>query len=174
MPLQRPVFFTGQLLTAELLASEQRYQRERTRRAVLATAGPGIVDGLAVRCTRSEVHVAPGLAIDCLGDVHELPPPGATLPVPALVDALRWVVLLPVERPGGLMPTPFGDAVTASYIDEIVEVAIVATAPTRRHARRGRRTVPCGHAHGICLARLNVRAGRWRVDRTWRPPRTSP
>ncbi|MCU0646715.1 MAG: hypothetical protein MUF00_01855 [Gemmatimonadaceae bacterium] len=172
MSLRRPVFFTGQVLSAELLAAEQRYHLERVRRAVLATAGPGVVDGLDVRCRRSDVVVSPGVAIDCLGDVHEVPAPGATLALPPIDTAPRWVLLTPIERPGGHMPAPWGGDPVASFIEEDVALAIVATNPARGHRRDRRRVIPCGHAHGVCLARLTVRAGRWRVDPTWRPLRT--
>lgn len=70
-------FFNGRVLTAEDLRDQQTAEAEHHRRLGRAI-GPGIVSGLdvGVGSDRRSVEVAPGLAIDVLGDVLEVTEPG--------------------------------------------------------------------------------------------------
>jgi hypothetical protein len=68
--IERPRYFTGQLLDEADLTQEQHYFREKLRRHNRMLHGWGIVSGLAVRPgpTVSELTVEPGYALDGYGD----------------------------------------------------------------------------------------------------------
>lgn len=69
MVFLRPRYFSGQLLTAEDLATEQDYHRAIQRFRNLYTHGYGIVSGLSVQTggNGTSVTVEPGYAIDGFG-----------------------------------------------------------------------------------------------------------
>lgn len=152
-PLTRPHFFSGRLLDARDLAVEQSYQREKLRRLVRTIFGWGIADGLSVGIERGPgggVRIGPGVAIDALGELIELPC-AQRLELPA--SGLRLhVVLAYAEEPSDPVPTPSG----------------VGTEPTRIREtfRLGLETQPAPDA--LVLARLTRSRSRWRVDRRFR------
>jgi hypothetical protein len=163
-------FFAGRLLGADDLAAEQRYQRERLARFARATVGAGVVQGLDVRCTRRDIRVMPGLAIDCAGEVVELADP-QTLTLPAPDSVTWWVVLSYLERPGlDSVPSPDG-SVQPAWIEESAELVLSMRDPMQGHRRAKHRYQPCGQSHGVPLARLHHRSGQWRLDPAWRATR---
>ena len=76
---ERPAYATGILLDAQDFSDEQTYHRGRLARALAFLAGGGTLAGLAVSrrppspTQAEEVQVAPGLAVDRLGRLIELP-----------------------------------------------------------------------------------------------------
>ena len=76
---QRPAYATGMLLDAQDFSDEQTYHRGRLARALASLGGSGTLAGLAVQYVAQgatqpeEVAVQPGLAIDRLGRLVELP-----------------------------------------------------------------------------------------------------
>lgn len=76
---ERPAYATGILLDAQDFSDEQTYHRGRLARALAFLAGGGTLAGLAVdhrpasATQTEEVQVAPGLAVDRLGRLIELP-----------------------------------------------------------------------------------------------------
>jgi hypothetical protein len=78
---QRPAYATGMLLDAQDFTDEQTYHRGRLARALGALGGNGTLSGLLVQhvaqtaSQAEEVSVQPGLAIDRLGRLIELPRP---------------------------------------------------------------------------------------------------
>lgn len=70
MTIERPRYFTGQLLDEADLTQEQLYFREKLRRHNRVLHGWGIVSGLGVRPgpAESELTVEPGYALDRYGD----------------------------------------------------------------------------------------------------------
>ena len=70
MTIERIRYFAGQLLAVGDLAQEQLYLREKARRHNRMLHGWGIVGGLDVRPgpADAEVTIAPGYALDPLGD----------------------------------------------------------------------------------------------------------
>ena len=78
---QRPVYATGVLLDAQDFTDEQTYHRGRLARALAALGGSGTLAGLPVQYVpesatqAEEILVQPGLAIDRLGRLIELPRP---------------------------------------------------------------------------------------------------
>ena len=70
MTIERPRYFTGQLLGKDDLAEEQSYFREKARRHNRMLHGWGIVSGLGVRAGPAdhELTVEPGYALDGYGD----------------------------------------------------------------------------------------------------------
>ena len=83
---ERLAYFAGRLLGADDLSTEQTYHRGRLALALRALVGHGTVAGLRVTAADGRLHVAPGVAIDCLGRLIEVRTPlcldlaGWTLP----------------------------------------------------------------------------------------------
>ncbi len=78
---QRPAYATGMLLDAQDFTDEQTYHRGRLARALAALGGSGTLAGLLVQYVppsatqAEEISVQPGLAVDRLGRLVELPRP---------------------------------------------------------------------------------------------------
>lgn len=78
---ERPAYATGMLLDAQDFGDEQTYHRGRLARALAHLAGGGTLAGLAVEYVEpsaaqaEEIRVLPGLAVDRLGRLVELPRP---------------------------------------------------------------------------------------------------
>lgn len=92
---ERPVYATGMLLDAQDFADEQTYHRAQLARAMAFLAGGGTLAGLRVthqaattgtNAVPEEIRVEPGLAVDRLGRLIELPRP-ACLRLPRWYDA---------------------------------------------------------------------------------------
>jgi hypothetical protein len=89
---ERPVYATGMLLDASDLADEQTYHRGRLARALAHLAGGGTLAGLRVTYQSAidagpgqrpeEIRVEPGVAVDRLGRLIELPRPACLRLVP--------------------------------------------------------------------------------------------
>ncbi|MEC5385348.1 hypothetical protein VVD49_06410 [Uliginosibacterium sp. H3] len=76
---ERPAYATGMLLDAQDFSDEQTYHRSRLARAMAFLAGGGTLAGLEVEHVPGsatqveEIRVKPGLAVDRLGRLVELP-----------------------------------------------------------------------------------------------------
>jgi hypothetical protein len=131
LPLVRPNYFFGKLLSADDLRLEQNYHILRSRRHNLLLHGTGVVTGLAVSVKNDgdppAIVVSPGHAIDPLGNEVELCQSG----VLALVGDMTAcsVVIRQVEQLIDPVPTAGGDstndAPAYSKIEEISEIALV-------------------------------------------------
>ena len=106
----RPAYATGMLLDAQDFSDEQTYHRGRLARALAFLAGGGTLAGLAVTHgppatgLPEEIRVAPGLAVDRLGRLVEIPRP-------ACLRLARWWTA--TAQPDG------GDALTAARHDNL-------------------------------------------------------
>ena len=93
---ERPAYATGMLLDAQDFSDEQTYHRGRLARALAFLAGGGTLAGLEVRYVApsatqvEEILVNPGLAVDRLGRLIEIPRP-ACLRVPNWYEATRSI-----------------------------------------------------------------------------------
>ena len=94
---ERPSYATGMLLDAQDFTDEQTYHRGRLARALASLTGGGTLAGLRVvqspattgaNARPEEIRVEPGLAIDRLGRLIEVPRP-ACLRLQAWFDAER-------------------------------------------------------------------------------------
>jgi hypothetical protein len=92
---ERPVYATGILLDAQDFADEQTYHRAQLARAMAFLTGGGTLAGLRVthraattgtEAAPEEIRVEPGLAVDRLGRLIELPRP-ACLRLPRWYEA---------------------------------------------------------------------------------------
>ena len=76
---ERPAYATGMLLDAQDFTDEQTYHRGRLARAMAFLAGGGTLAGLRVEHVLGsdtqveEIRVNPGLAVDRLGRLVEVP-----------------------------------------------------------------------------------------------------
>ncbi len=89
---ERPLYATGMLLDAQDFSDEQTYHRVQLARAMAFLAGGGTLAGLRVSYQAAtagpggqpeEIRVEPGLAVDRLGRLIELPRP-------ACLRLVRW------------------------------------------------------------------------------------
>jgi hypothetical protein len=163
-------YFDGQLLSAADFQAEQDYVRARFRRLHRWLHGWGIVGGLGVSLQQGQIVVAPGLAIDCVGEEIEVAQPtSVALPAGGKVSHLTLAYAeRAVDPQPALFDPPAAVEMSIQYrrIEEGRVLTLEAADPSRRHARN-----PCGRAHPIVIARL-VRVGsRWRLDRRFRPGR---
>jgi hypothetical protein len=96
---QRAAYATGMLLDAQDFADEQTYHRGRLARALLFGVGSGTLAGLEVTHRPAsdgqaeEIQVAPGIAVDGIGRLVEIPRP-------ACLRLARWFTG-EAERDGG-------------------------------------------------------------------------
>ena len=168
-------YFTNQVLGVADFETEQRYLIERLRRRNRWLHGWGIVGGLQVSVGAHEVAVAPGLALDCLGNEIEVDQPGRW-PLPTAGKAC-YLTLAFAERAVEPVPVPAGpspgddEAITYSRVKEGWVLTYAPEDPARAHAARGRRSEPCGKPHAIALARLLGARSRWRLDPRFRAGR---
>ena len=90
---ERPAYATGMLLDARDFSDEQTYHRNRLARGLGAVTGGGTLAGLRIEHVAAgaegpeQLTLHPGLAIDRLGRLIELPRP-ACLRLPAWWDAV--------------------------------------------------------------------------------------
>lgn len=95
--LERPVFFSGQLLTEEDLQQLSDYAATKFRLHNRFLHGSGVVCGLLVTCNPcggGKVTVQPGTALDCCGnDIH--------LPCAVEFDINKMIAALRLEMRGG-------------------------------------------------------------------------
>ncbi len=168
-------YFDGQLLSTADFQTEQDYVRGRFRRLHRWLHGWGIVGGLEVSVDQGGIVVAPGLAIDCLGNEIEVERP-TSVPLPAGGKASHLTLAYTehaVDPQPALFDPPAADEMSIEYrrTEEGCVLTLEPADPARRHARSARRSDPCGRAHPIAIARL-VRVGSlWRLDRRFRPGR---
>ncbi|MEP6769962.1 MAG: hypothetical protein ABJC61_14915 [Acidobacteriota bacterium] len=151
--LDRPVFFSGQLLDSATLTAEQDYHREKLRRHNRALIGYGTVSGLDVRIGDTEasggphVVVEPGLAIDPRGEELRLP-----CRVRLRLRAAKGIRFVTVK----FWETPRPSA----RVRSVEEACLIGIHPEVI-------------APAVPLARLFHSQGRWQVDPEFKRPRTS-
>jgi hypothetical protein len=156
---KRPSYFSGQMLDATTLQSEQNYHREKRRRHNRLLHGFGIVSGLAVRVVPavdrdgSRVIVEPGYAIDPLGEEIALPG-GASLALRASDDE-AFVTLRFWERPCSDPSMPESDSLRVQCVEEACVVSLAPIIP----------------ASAFAVARLLRVDDNWIVDPEFAAPR---
>jgi hypothetical protein len=158
--LQRVRYAAGMILAAEDLQADQDYFRSRLSRRNRLLHGAGIVSGLAVQLesdgSGDRVIVAPGLALDALGNEIEVDQP-TVLPLPAAGDA-QLVLVRHVERPCRPVATATNDpgAVQATRMVESFALELAQTAGP----------------DALAIARVRRVGGRWRLDKSFKPAHT--
>jgi hypothetical protein len=167
--LERPRYFSGQLLTAADFEAEQQYFLARQRRHNRCLHGWGVVCGLEVNVRGdSEVVVEPGLALDCAGNEIVVCQPSSAR-VPGKAEA--WFVTVeytetptsPVPVPGPPPGTP-EDQREFTRIREGFRIDVVEADPGSGHRGKGKGTPGCGRAHPLCIARIRRRRRGWEVE----------
>jgi hypothetical protein len=153
--IERPRYFTGQILGVDDFQLEQDYFRERLRRHNRQLHGFGVVHGLGVSVRRKgtgqQVAVEPGFAIGPSGEEIEVPGV-ATIDLPAGGSRL-YVTLLHTERATRPQPAIEGREPQFTRIEEGFAVRLeIETA-----------------SDAVSLARLLRADGGWRVDETFKP-----
>jgi len=155
--LVRNHYFSGRLLTAEDLETEQRYFLDKHRRHNLSLHGTGIVNGLTVALDSTDgtsITVSPGLAVSPKGDEISVPSP-----VVCEVEQSTspcFVALRYVERFVDIGPTITGDPMLG--VTRIAEGFVVTFETTIS-------------ATAVTLARLTRDGNRWCADESFQPAR---
>jgi hypothetical protein len=169
----RPRFFDGRMLSADDLTREQVYQDARQNRHNAALHGCGVVSGLEVAVKGDQVHVSPGLALDCMGRDIVLPN-AMTCPLPEGEPTLFVTIAYAVRmtRPTPILTESGGEATSApSLIAEDVAFGVEPVDPSAGHEKRRGGWQPCGSAHGLALARLVAQKQGWKLDTGFAPLR---
>mgnify|MGYP001182372220 CR=1 FL=1 len=169
--LKRPNYFNERLLSAADLRAEQDYFRNKIARHNCLLHGSGVVSGLQIQAKPAVLQVSPGLAFDCVGNEIVLDSE-QIVPLPRGRASPQFLVVHYVETPVDFVPTTGGNS-EAGSIEESFSLRFEPADPFVKHARRGqlysKRRSSCGRAHGVSLAKLVLRAGRWRIERPTRP-----
>jgi hypothetical protein len=170
--LKRNRFFSGKLLTAEDLALEQEYFRERQKRHNRYLHGFGIVFGLAVSRSGSAVVIAPGLAIDCQGNEIVVPEPlEQSFPSPELGSTI-FLSISYFEKQTDPIPSLLSDCseMENSRIEESAVAVFDKGNANQGHRHFKGRWRACGESHGLTIAKLRCSSGQWRIDRRLHTP----
>jgi hypothetical protein len=170
--LERPRCFSGRLLTAEDLALEQQYFREKLKRHNRSLHGFGIVSGLKVNVNSGQIIVNPGLALDCegneivIGEVQSIQLEAIT----AAIEAWRtaYVNIRYAEEPSNLVPV--SGVEEASTVRESFEIDLLQENHNRGHRHAHAHWLTCGKPHALTIAKIRYGAQGWRVDRRYRAP----
>jgi hypothetical protein len=178
--LKRLHFFTGQLLTAESFALEQKYFREKLKRHNRALHGFGIVSGLKVIVEEGEIIVEPGLALDCQGNELVVGSPVVVSPLSCgwpsaylqIGFAEEYTDLIPAASLADptLTEALQLDVKEASTITETVEFQVARENSNRGHRHLRARWLACGQHHALTIAKIKHSSQGWRVERGYRPP----
>lgn len=171
--LKRNQFFSGKLLTAEDLALEQEYFRERLRRHNRYLHGFGVVFGLEVSKSGGDVVISPGLAIDCQGNEIVVPEPmERALPSVDLGSTL-FLSISPIEKGTDPVPNPVPNCTETenSRIEESAVAVFEKANANQGHRHFKGRWRCCGNSHGLTIAKLRFSSGQWRIDRRLHAPR---
>jgi hypothetical protein len=154
--MKRVHYFTGQLLSAEDFQAEQDYHRDKQRRLNLRLHGMGVVSGLHVSANpisanSNEIHVSPGVAIDCYGNEIVIDEP-QVIPVPAATSPV-WLIVAYTETLTDPVPANGETHTQPSRVEEGFKLEY-ATDPQDENTIR--------------LARLRWTNERWSVERPFR------
>jgi hypothetical protein len=161
--VQRVNYFAGQLLDSRDFVAEQNYLRQRLRRHNRVLHGTGVVSGLGASIAADagrkgqSVVVKPGFALDPSGEEIEVCAQ-MTISLPGHGKTL-FAQLLFSERAVAETPT-----VTNSVSEPDRQFARVEESAELMLA-------PMQCEHTVSLARLIFKAGKWHVDRTFKPKR---
>ncbi len=175
LSLTRNRFFAGKLLTPEDLELEQQYFREKLKRHNRYLHGFGVVTGLAVSQSASNVTVSEGLAIDCEGnEIIVTDPLVLATPLPLAGQSNIYLALRYVENERDPVPVPASDDFDAPAQNSRIEESFTAEFE-KENINQGHRHIKgrwrsCGEPHGMVIARLRYASGQWRLDRRYRRP----
>ena len=134
VPLERPNWFEGRLLTSGDLDRQQSYVRERMRRRNRLLHGWGVVTGLDVEARDGvSLSIAPGFALDAAG--NEI-----IVPSEIVLDAkqaglqqagkMHWLAIRWDECPTGSTPAPWpGEPDLAAAWQEDCELKVLDEQP---------------------------------------------
>lgn len=168
MPLKRPRFFSGKLVTLADLELEQQYVLNKLKRHNRTLHGFGIVSGLRVTVDSRQIVIEPGLALDCEGNELAVETVQSLAPPASVNSQIAYLNLGFVEERGDPVPTAGG--AEASTITESFALAFAPENSNRGHRHLRARWLACGKPHALTIAKLRSGSHGWRVDRGYRPP----
>lgn len=165
----RPRFFEGMLLTADDFHTQQEYHRNKLRMHNRCIHGCRIACGLEVNLRRNNVHIEPGMALDCQGNEIVLSEP-VKISLPS--RKMRFFLTLsyseiemdpvPVFSPGS-----YSDVTEPSRIQESFELGWTARFPLAGHTWHHGAWVTCGRSHPIVIAKFIIERGKVQLSRSF-------
>ena len=164
-------FFAGRLLTADDLALEQNYFREKQKLHNRALHGFGVVSGLDVIQRPGKLIITAGLAIDCQGNEIVVEEPVELSLPQSVAGSSTYLRISYHENESGSVPTEeTGESSCSLRIEEkfIADFSNVNLNQHHRHVKG--RWQACGTPHGLLIARLRFTAEQWRLDRRFHRP----
>ena len=168
-PLKRVRYSFGQVLGVDDFLGEQNYFRDKSRRHNRYLHGWGVVCGLEVDAGKDILVIHPGLALNCKGEEVVVPQP-VEMPLPASRRCV-YLALHYAERETDPLPVVgTEEMMTNSRIEETYELTYQQENPCPALRRKKSPCLPCGESHGIPLAKMVYRSGRWRIDGRFRRP----
>lgn len=160
---KRVRFFDGRLLTAQDLADEQDYLREKRRRHNRLLHGWGVVTGLEIATAndsggKPKIFVSPGFALDPAGNEIVVPAPHQE--EICIESAAVFIFLHYAEKETDPLPAQGADAEAQQFsrIEETFKIELEAD------------NAACVQSLGVPLARLKFEQGRWEIDPDFRRP----
>ena len=164
-------FFDGRFLTAEDLAREQDYFREKQKLHNRALHGFGVVYGLDVSQRPGKLVITAGLGIDCQGNEIVVDEPVELCFPQTVADSSTYLSLRYHEQQSGWVTTEEpGKFTCALRIEETFIADFINVNLNQRHRHLKGRWKACGTPHGLVIARLRFTSGQWRVDRRFHRP----
>ena len=166
VPLKRPRFFAGQMLSATDLDAGQEYFLERQRRHNRSFHGYGVVSGLDVAIKNNVLSVSDGMALDPVGNEIVVP---SCFEMPIKQRGRRaYVIARYDERETDPVPVQIDSngGVEFSRIEEAFQIVIAANPDSG-----ARKSVRAEIEPHVILAKLVMSRGRWRVDPKFRRSR---
>ncbi len=164
LPLSRPHYFSGKLLTVEDLTQEQTYVIEKLKRQNRSLHGFGVVFGLRVTTDAGRIKISSGMALDCAGNEIVIQS-DQTLSPPPVDLKVAYVTVKYSECFEGVVQQDEPSAIVEAF-----DLILGKDNENRGHRHERARWLSCGKVHGLTVARIKRVEKGWRVDRRYRPP----
>lgn len=160
-------YITGRLLNAADFQREQDYQNGKRQLINRCLFGARVACGLEVEIVKGWIHINRGLALDCGGNEVYLPE-STKLALPDKDGTyylhLLYKEIMTVPIPG-LYSQDASDEIVYSIIQESCELSWGRHDSMTEHPWKNDAWKPCGEAHALTIAKLNVNNGTAELDR---------
>jgi hypothetical protein len=169
--MKRVRYFTGMLLSAEDLKTDQNYYQEKRKIHNRCLHGYGVVCGLEVSMWKGGIRVSPGVALSCTGD-EILVGNRVEVPLPETRSS-AYLTIRFSERDTDPVPVAGSDKFEHSRVEETFEISFQPQDPCYGHKTVKSHALACGKAHAMPIAKLVHGREGWRIDREFHPPRVA-
>lgn len=173
--IERPNFFTGQLLSAEDLKAEQEYLRKKQKLHNRHLHGCGIVFGLEISITKdNRILINSGLALDTDGNEIVSCKP---IEIEPLVNKSSLYIIITYKECETESVPVFSDELRNSSeetgskrIKETFEITFEMQNHWNSYKSKKIPSFDLEELKGIPLGKIKFEGGRWRIARHFRRP----